>query len=122
MLLFCSSCPPLPPPRSHHAVQVYNWTLVDDLYDAIIAAGVKPIVELSFMPSAIANCTMPHCRTDMYYRGVIVPPRSWGDWYALVAAFVAHLVERHGLAEVVQWRFEVWNEMWGTWVQDPDHG
>lgn len=96
---------------------VYNWTLLDKLYDSIISVGVKPIVELSFMPSAIANCTMPHCHIGMY-NSTETHPKSWAVWHDLVHAFVQHLVERHGIAEVLQWRFEVWNEMWGIGFGD----
>ena len=85
----------------------YNFTGLDALYDGIMAAGVKPIVELSFMPEAIANCVPGKCRTGMHYRGIEEHPRTWGLWGDLVHAFVSHLVQRHGLAEIVQWRFEV---------------
>ena len=75
---------------------VYNWTLLDALYDGIIAAGVTPIVELSFMPAVLANCTWTSdagkvvnpgfapCNTGMHYRHVDMPPARWTDWEELV--------------------------------------
>jgi hypothetical protein len=93
---------------------MYNFTLLDALYDGIIAAGVTPIVELSFMPYALADCfPLSKCRTTMYYKGITVRPRDFQDWYDLVAAFAAHAVDRYGLDAVASWRFECWNELWG---------
>jgi xylan 1,4-beta-xylosidase len=93
---------------------VYNFTLLDTLYDGIIAAGVTPIVELSFMPYALADCSpLSQCRTTMYYKGITVRPRDFQAWYNLVAAFATHAVERYGLDAVASWRFECWNELWG---------
>ena len=91
----------------------YNFTLLDRLYDGILAAGVKPIVELSFMPEAIADCKPGKCPTVMHYRGIKAHPKTWQMWGDLVHTFVSHLVARHGLEEVISWRFEVWNELWG---------
>eukprot|EP00937_MAST-01D_sp_MAST-1D-sp2_P005685 g5685.t1 len=96
----------------------YNWTRVDALYDAILAAGVTPIVELSFMPQAIADCAPGTCHTMMHYKGITAHPRSWEAWGELVGAFARHAVARHGLEEVARWRFEVWNEMWGIEAGD----
>ena len=100
----------------------FNFTGLDVLYDGIMATGVKPIVELSFMPSAIANCTPGHCPTGMHYRGVEAHPKSWEAWADLVGAFASHLVQRHGIEELAQWRFEVWNEMWGMSFGDGTTG
>ena len=85
----------------------YNFSALDVLYDGIMAAGVTPIVELSFMPTAIANCTPGRCPTGMHYRGVEAHPRSWPLWGDLVGAFTAHMVQRHGIEELATWRFEV---------------
>ena len=67
------------------------------LYDGIMAAGVTPIVELSFMPTPIADCDPENCPTGMLYRGVEAHPRKWSMWYDLVHAFTAHMVQRHGI-------------------------
>ncbi len=85
----------------------HDFGIVDDLYDRVLALGLRPIVELSFMPAALARD--PN-ETVFAYRGIISPPRDWIEWRDLVAALAQHLVDRYGLEEVRQWGFEVWNE------------
>ncbi|MDQ6936156.1 MAG: xylan 1,4-beta-xylosidase [Actinomycetota bacterium] len=85
----------------------YDFAIVDRLYDAILAMGLRPVVELSFMPAALSADPQPSVFT---YRGLISPPKDWAQWRALVTALAAHLVERYGIDEVAQWGFEVWNE------------
>ena len=85
----------------------YDFTVVDDLYDQILAIGIRPVVELSFMPAAIARDPQ---ETVFAYQGIISPPADWAEWRAVVQALVAHLVERYGVEEVRTWGFEVWNE------------
>ena len=83
----------------------YNWSAVDALWDGVMNAGVTaPIVELSYMPSAIASKPF---RFTHYYQGLDVMPREWSLWYNLVNAFGQHVVQRYGLAAVALWRFEV---------------
>ena len=91
----------------------YDWSRLDTLYDGILAAGVTPIVELSFMPALLANCTGKTCHTMMAYKALTAFPKTWGAWGDLVGAFARHLVERHGIEIVKNVKFEVWNEMWG---------
>jgi xylan 1,4-beta-xylosidase len=85
----------------------YNFSLQDKLWDGIKAAGVRPIVELSFMPQALANCAPGKCHTTMYYKGIATPPKRFNDWYDLIKAFASHLVDRYGIEEIAQWKFEV---------------
>jgi xylan 1,4-beta-xylosidase len=75
--------------------------------DRLLATGLRPVVELSFMPNALAADTDP---SVFDYVGLISPPRDLDRWSDLVEALVRHLVERHGLDEVATWGFEVWNE------------
>jgi xylan 1,4-beta-xylosidase len=88
------------------AGQSFNFQNVDTVYDGVLETGMKPFVELSFMPSKLASGTANFGT----YRGNITPPASLDDWKAFVALFVRHLVDRYGAAEVRQWYFEVWNE------------
>jgi xylan 1,4-beta-xylosidase len=86
---------------------VYNWSYVDHIYDGLLAEGVRPYVEISFMPKALAS------RLDyqaFWYQPIVSPPKDYGKWDALMAAFARHLVDRYGIDEVAQWYFEVWNE------------
>jgi xylan 1,4-beta-xylosidase len=87
---------------------VYDFTGVDRVYDRVLELGLRPIVELAFMPRDLAR---DPSKTVFTYQAVISPPRDWDRWAELVRALVAHLVERYGLAEVRdRWAFEVWNE------------
>jgi xylan 1,4-beta-xylosidase len=85
----------------------FDFTQVDEQYDRILGLGIRPIVELSFMPAALARDPE---QTVFTYRGIISPPREWSEWHDLVAALAQHLVDRYGLEEVRTWGFEVWNE------------
>lgn len=76
------------------------------IYDGIVGLGMTPLVELSFMPRALARGT----QTVFHYAGNITPPRDPDQWADLVRRFVSALVTRYGAAEVRTWRFEVWNE------------
>ena len=86
---------------------VYNWSYVDQIYDGLLDNGVRPFVEISFMPKALASRLDYH---SFWYKQVVSPPKDYVKWDALIAAFAQHLVERYGIDEVAQWYFEVWNE------------
>jgi xylan 1,4-beta-xylosidase len=86
---------------------VYNWSYVDQIYDGLLDAGVRPFVEMSFMPRALAASDKPHA---FWYHPLPSPPRDYAKWEALVYNFAKHLVDRYGINEVSQWYFEVWNE------------
>src|ERR1700759_5659166 len=81
----------------------YNFTYVDEIYDGLLAQGVKPFVELSFMPRALAAQPSRH---PFKYHPIVSPPRDYARWDALVAAFAGHLIERYGINEVALWYFE----------------
>ncbi|MGO8772643.1 MAG: GH39 family glycosyl hydrolase [Terracidiphilus sp.] len=86
---------------------IYNWSYVDQIYDGLLAEGVRPYVEISFMPKALA------ARLDyqaFWYKPVVSPPGNYAKWDALITAFALHLIERYGIDEVSNWYFEVWNE------------
>ena len=85
----------------------FDFSAVDALYDQLLEIGLRPVVELSFMPAAIARDPE---QTVFVYRGIISPPRDWTEWHDVVAALASHLVERYGIDEVAHWAFEVWNE------------
>jgi xylan 1,4-beta-xylosidase len=93
--------------RAANGSLTLDFTQVDRVYDQVVELGVKPVVELSFMPAVIARDPK---QTVFTYRGIISPPREWAEWRELVAALCRHLVERYGIDEVAMWPFEVWNE------------
>ncbi len=86
---------------------VYNWSYVDQIYDGLLAEGVRPFVEISFMPKKLASRLDYHA---FWYKQIVAPPADYKKWDALITAFGNHLVERYGIDEVSQWYFEVWNE------------
>jgi xylan 1,4-beta-xylosidase len=96
---------------------VYNFLYVDQIYDGLLAAGVKPFVELSFMPKKMSATPILHA---FWYKQNVAPPADYDRWGALVEAFTRHLVDRYGAPEVESWYFEVWNEPnIDFWAGDP---
>ena len=86
---------------------LYDFDKVDLVIDRLLATGLRPVVEMSFMPEALAADPDP---SVFDYIGLISPPRDLDRWAGLVEALARHLVARHGLDEVARWGFEVWNE------------
>jgi len=80
-----------------------------------LAAGVRPFVELSFMPRKMA--ADPNMTQAFFYKPVVSPPKDYAQWDAMITAFAEHLIARYGIDEVATWDFEVWNEpnldFWG---------
>jgi len=92
---------------------VYNWTIVDRIFDTWVHAGGKPFVEIGFMPEALSTKPQPYTHTWPKGRieaGWAYPPKNYEKWAALVNAWVKHAVERYGKAEVETWWWELWNE------------
>ncbi|MBS1801838.1 MAG: glycosyl hydrolase family 39 [Acidobacteria bacterium] len=87
---------------------VYNFTYVDQIYDGLLDRGVRPFVEISFMPYKLASD--PKAIHPFWYKQNVSPPKDYAKWDALMSAFAQHLVDRYGIDEVAQWYFEVWNE------------
>ncbi len=96
---------------------IYNFALLDGIFDAFKSSGVRPMVELGFMPKDLA-ADLPdrHEPYQVHFPQSTVsgksnnPPRDYDKWRELVRVLTAHLVERYGKAEVLNWYFEVWNE------------
>jgi xylan 1,4-beta-xylosidase len=87
---------------------IYNFSYVDQIYDGLLSEGVKPFVELSFMPRKLASD--PAAVHVFWYHPNVSEPRDYAAWDKLIDAFARHLIERYGLDEVATWKFEVWNE------------
>src|SRR3984957_19121848 len=97
---------------------VYNFSYVDQIYDSLLAEGVRPFVDLSFMPAKLS--ALPVAPQSFWYHPIVSPPKNWDRWEALVSQFTKHLVDRYGIDEVSQWYFEVWNEPnIDFWAGDP---
>ena len=92
---------------------IYNWVIVDRIFDAFQRAGIKPLVEIGFMPEALSTHPEPYRHTfpnGTIFTGWAYPPKDYKKWSELVFHFVHHLRERYGDAEVKTWMWEVWNE------------
>ncbi len=94
--------------EDEHGHPVYNFSYVDQIYDGLLANGVRPFVELSFMPKKLA--ADKNALHAFWYKQNISPPKDYGKWDEMIRAFTRHLVDRYGAEEVAQWYFEVWNE------------
>ena len=86
---------------------IHDFATVDEVLDRVLDTGLRPIVELSFMPRDLA--AEPRA-TVFEFAAIISPPRDFQRWAALVRDLVAHLADRYGRDEVRRWAFEVWNE------------
>lgn len=97
---------------------VLNFSYVDQIYDGLLASGVRPFVELSFMPKKLAsNQDALH---PFWYKQNVSPPKDYDKWDGLITQFARHVVERYGIDEVSRWYFEVWNEPnIDFWAGDP---
>ena len=91
--------------RVENGRTVYDWTKTDQLYDDLLSKGIRPFVELGFTPQALATSG----NSIFYWKGNTSHPKP-EMWTALVDAFVRHMQQRYGVAEVRRWYFEVWNE------------
>ena len=81
----------------------YNFSYVDQIYDGLLANHVRPFVELSFMPKKMASD--PAALHAFWYKQNVSPPKDYGLWDAMIAAFTQHLVDRYGIEEVSHWQF-----------------
>jgi xylan 1,4-beta-xylosidase len=91
----------------------YSWLILDQIFDAFHAAGIKPLVEIGFMPQALSIHPEPYRHNfpqGPIYTGWAYPPKDYQKWAEVVFQFVHHLRERYGDAEVRTWLWEVWNE------------
>jgi xylan 1,4-beta-xylosidase len=87
---------------------VYNFSYIDQIYDGLLANGVRPFIELSFMPKKLAG---PNPVVQAFwYKPFVSPPKDISKWDDMIYQFTRHLIERYGEDEVAQWYFEVWNE------------
>lgn len=96
---------------------VYNWALVDSIFDTYINRGMKPLVEIGFMPQALSVQPSPYQHHwkpgvdyNKIYTGWAYPPKDYSRWADLVYEWVRHSLARYGEAQVKSWWWEVWNE------------
>jgi xylan 1,4-beta-xylosidase len=101
--------------EDEHGEPIYNFAYVDQIYDGLLKSGVRPVVEISFMPKKLAF--NPDALHPFWYKQNVSPPKSMEKWDELMTRLARHMVDRYGIDEVAQWYFEVWNEpnidFWG---------
>jgi xylan 1,4-beta-xylosidase len=101
---------------------VYNWAIVDSIFDAYVSRGMKPLAQIGFMPEALSTNPQPYKhdwkpgdRFEKLLTGWSYPPKDYDKWNELVFQWVTHCVERYGKAEVENWYWELWNEPDGVY-------
>lgn len=97
---------------------IYNYQYIDPLYDYLLSIGIKPFVELGFMPNALASGR----KTIFWWKGNVTPPKDYNKWANFIQNLTQHFTERYGAEEVKTWYFEVWNEpnLDGFWAGTQD--
>ncbi|MGD0694763.1 MAG: beta-xylosidase [Terriglobia bacterium] len=103
---------------------VYDWTILDRIFDAYRAAGIAPFVEIGFMPKALSTHPEPYQHNwpeGSLWTGWAYPPRDYGKWRELIRQWVLHSIQRYGREAVHSWNWEVWNEPdIGYWQGTPE--
>jgi xylan 1,4-beta-xylosidase len=107
---------------------VYNWTILDRIFETYLERGVRPYVQIGFMPKDLSTTPEPYqhkwtprARYDEIYTGWAFPPKDYRKWAELVFQWTKHCVEKYGRAEVGSWYWEVWNEAnIGYWRGTPE--
>lgn len=93
---------------------VYNWTIIDSIVDTYIEHGIKPLMEIGFMPEALSIKPEPYehnwNKGGNIWTGWTYPPKDYNKWRELVYQWVKHSIDRYGKTEVISWLWEVWNE------------
>jgi xylan 1,4-beta-xylosidase len=96
---------------------VYDWTILDRIFDTYLERGVRPYAQIGFMPRDLSvkpepyqHKWTPRARYDEIYTGWAYPPKDYAKWAELVFQWTKHCVERYGRAEVESWYWETWNE------------
>ena len=90
----------------HNEEVIYSFFNADQIVDFLLETGMKPFMELSFMPAPLARGE----ETVFSYRSQVTPPKDYEQWREVITRLIGHWVERYGPEEVQQWYFEVWNE------------
>jgi xylan 1,4-beta-xylosidase len=107
---------------------IYDWTIVDRILDTYVSRGMKPLVEIGFMPEALSTTPQPYRHDwrpgvdyNRIYTGWSYPPTDYDKWRELITRWAAHCVEEFGRREVESWYWEVWNEPdIGYWHGTPE--
>lgn len=101
---------------------IYNWTIIDSIFDTYVERGMKPLVQVGFMPEALSTNPVPYkhnWKAGDTFKSMITgwayPPKDYDKWSELVYQWVKHSINRYGKEEVETWYWELWNEPAGYW-------
>lgn len=108
---------------------IYDWTIVDKIVDTFVERGMKPMMEIGFMPEALSTEPQPYRHEwepgqpyNKVYTGWRYPPKDYKKWAGLVYEWVRHSVDRYGKEEVESWYWHLWNEpdiaYWGGTMEE----
>ena len=95
---------------------VYDWTIVDRIFDTYREKGVRPYVQIGFMPQALSTKPepyrhhFPNAKYEELFGGWAYPPKDFAKWEELVYQWAKHCVSRYGSDEVLRWYWQTWNE------------
>lgn len=110
-----------------HGNPVYNWQIVDSIFDTYIQRNMKPLAQIGFMPEALSTHPQPYQHEwkpgDPYHKietGWAYPPKDYEKWAELIYQWVKHCTERYGKTEVESWYWELWNEPDGAYLKVPN--
>jgi xylan 1,4-beta-xylosidase len=114
--------------REEQGMPIYDWTILDRIFDTYLERGVRPYAQIGFMPKDLSikpepyqHKWTPRARYEEIYTGWAYPPKNYEKWAELVFQWVKHCVEKYGRAEVETWYWEVWNEPnIGYWRGTPE--
>jgi xylan 1,4-beta-xylosidase len=103
--------------EDQNGIPVYDWKIIDQIFDTYVERGMKPIAQIGFMPQAMSvkpepyrHYWKPGAKYDEIYTGWAYPPKDYQKWAELVYQWVRHSVDRYGKKEVESWYWELWNE------------
>ena len=96
---------------------IYNWRIIDSIFDTYIQRGMKPLAQIGFMPEALSTKPAPYQHDwkpgepySKIFTGWAYPPKNYEKWGELAYQWAQHCVERYGREEVAKWYWETWNE------------
>jgi xylan 1,4-beta-xylosidase len=108
-----------------HGNPVYNWQIVDSIFDTYIHLKMKPLAEIGFMPEALSSRPEPYKHNwnpadsnSILFSGWAYPPKDYNKWAELIYQWVKHCIKRYGKTEVESWYWELWNEPNIGYLQD----
>ena len=113
--------------EDRNGLPIYNWAIIDSIFDTYIQRKMKPLAQIGFMPEALSTKPVPYKHDwapGKAYKNIITgwayPPNDYKGWAELIYQWVTHCVKRYGKAEVESWYWELWNEPDSDYLMAPN--